>query len=76
MSEKCQNPWKHNPECENTDIKITIQITKIKRGMPEITNYQICKECWVKIADSNKEWGLDLKPDFSRRALPKEDDEQ
>ena len=57
--ERCQNPWKHNPKCENTDIQLTIQLTKKTRKGLETTSYLICRDCWEKISKSNKEWGTE-----------------
>ncbi len=51
MTDKCKNPWKQN--CESEDIKLYIQING--------NNLPICKECWPKIADSDKEWGPDIQ---------------
>jgi hypothetical protein len=51
MNEKCKNPWK--PNCEETDIKLYIQI----KG----EDLPICKTCWDKIAASNHEWGTPTK---------------
>jgi hypothetical protein len=64
--EVCQNPWKYNPKCCNTNIKLYIQTIKKKRNGNEVTNLPICEDCWAKISKSNKEWGSDpntvLKP--------------
>jgi hypothetical protein len=43
---QCHNPWKE--ECVSENIKLYIQL--------EGTNLPICQECWIKIADSDKEW--------------------
>jgi len=45
--EACRNPWKKKP-CQNTDIVVTI--TYRGEMLP------ICRECWVRIAKSNREW--------------------
>jgi hypothetical protein len=66
MQEVCGNPFKHKEKCKNTNIKLYIVIKG--KQLP------ICHECWDKIADSNKEWGNDIKPDFSPRELPKEEE--
>ena len=47
MTEKCKNPWKE--DCVETDIQLYILINK--ESLP------ICRLCWNKIADSQKEWG-------------------
>jgi hypothetical protein len=52
MIEKCKNPWKK--DCEETDIQLYIQIKK--EPLP------ICHSCWLKIADSKKEWGPTTTP--------------
>lgn len=62
----CKNPWKRGDKCGSTDIVLSIQL-KIKG---EVENFPICRSCWEKIANSNKEWGDDPQPDFSKRSLP------
>jgi hypothetical protein len=59
QEEVCQNPYKHNPKCTSTDIKVYIQSVKKTRKGDEVTNLPICCDCWAKIAKSNKEWGSD-----------------
>jgi len=65
-NEHCQNPWKHNPKCTSTDILLYIQIVTTKRGKSECNNLPICKDCWIKISKSNKEWG-----DMTHEQVPK-----
>ena len=60
---QCHNPW--NPECTSENIKLYIQ--------PEETPLPVCAECWIKIADSNKEWGKETQKepgDFEERKGP------
>lgn len=53
MSEVCKNPFKHNPVCTNTDIKLYIVFGKGKKQ----ETLPICNKCWNSISDSKKEWG-------------------
>ncbi|MCS7096195.1 MAG: hypothetical protein N3F10_05305 [Candidatus Bathyarchaeota archaeon] len=48
MSEECcRNPVK--PECNNTDIALSIRIRN--------KLFPICRACWQEIADKDIEWG-------------------
>jgi hypothetical protein len=69
--EICQNPWKHNPKCTSTDIKVYIQsIKKTRKGL-ETTNLPVCCDCWAKIAKSNKEWGTMTHDQVSKPIMVK-----
>lgn len=46
-TEECGNPWKK--KCNNTDIDVYIYYRDGK--------IPICRECWTKIAKSDREWG-------------------
>lgn len=58
---KCRNPWKHgdhNEKEDATDIKLFITYKD--------ENLPICQSCWLKIADSDHEWGDSPKLDLSK----------
>jgi len=44
--ESCKNPW--NGKCKNKDIQVYILYKGQQRP--------ICRECWSKIAETDKEW--------------------
>jgi len=48
MIERCLNPFRKR-RCDSTDIELYIKYKGERRP--------ICRKCWKKIADSDKEWG-------------------
>ena len=47
VTEQCKNPFKED-ECTNTDVETYI----VYKG----ERLSICKECWIKIAESDIQW--------------------
>ena len=46
--------FKHKKKaCDSQDIALTIQETRRGRGTE---TFDICVDCWIKIADSDLEW--------------------
>lgn len=57
----CKNPWKkdkHDIKKGENPTDIGVFITYKDENLP------ICKSCWLKIADSDYEWGNSPTPNF------------
>jgi len=61
--EICDNPFT-GKKCGSTDIVIYIMFKGKKKTL--------CRECWSKIADKNKEWGDNSKPENFAATLEKD----